>query len=67
MRTGIYKFKGVRTTPSKKYIVTMDTYVEVKIDKAFPELMVALFGTGKLHPISCFEGEFDLVYEEGNS
>lgn len=68
MTPGIYHFKGIRSTPSKKFIVSLDTYVEIRIDRAYPELMVAMFGTGKLYPISSFEGEWELVYgKEGSS
>ena len=65
-KPGIYHFKGIRMTPSKKYIVSVDDYVRVRPDMAYPELMVAHFGTGKLYPISAYEGTFDFVREESD-
>lgn len=55
-KPGVYKFKGIRYTASKKFIISIDDYVKVKTDSAYPELMVAHFGTGKLNPISNYEG-----------
>lgn len=63
-KPGVYRFVGTRRTPSKGFIVSLDTYVEVRKDLAFPELMVAQFGSSGLYPISRYQGEWTLVREK---
>lgn len=60
-RVGPHIFKGIRTTRAKNYITSVQNFVNVYESPAYPERMVAYFGSGQVHPLSAHEGEWVYV------
>jgi hypothetical protein len=61
--SGLYRFSGIRYSPSGREIVHVHDLVQVRrvIVGHKSELVVAFFGNARLYPVRDFEGEWEKV------
>lgn len=60
-RTGIHIFRGIRQSPSKKFVTIVHDIVEVSDTSEYPELVVCYFGSSARRPLSYHEGSWEYI------
>lgn len=65
---GIWHFSGIRWTPSRMWMTTVNDLVDVRyvLIGASTRLAVARFGTGKMHDVGDYDGTWERLLIEFN-